>query len=469
MSNGLRKITKRLGAPTRSVILRESAVLEAPPPARALVRNFIEHGSRFDQTPAVPSAFLESTVDKTERLIRNVALCGTESPTRRRSYAPAALKEAAGLYGGKRIYLDHPPEGNEGQLRSVRDLAGRIVAGSVRFEESSGKLRGDIKTLPTPEGDRLMALAESDPEACGMSHNARGVERDHPTKPGHKLVEKVSEVRSVDVVTFPGTTSGLFESGDAGEVSEGAISDAIVAEERESRLRQITSTAQSQISSVMWDRGLDPGSKPLSVPAKVARITAILKDWQTELGKPGAVDATESADMELATLTRTQLVMGNPELAEQLIESGRAEVRKDLAAEKAKREEAEKTARRYVAKDAIATALAKPEHKNLPEGARTRITASLTSLAESGKDVTPAIVDQAVAETISFLKECGLPTSKAAAGASGSRTVAITEGGGITTDDATGKEPKGSAQLQECSSFFGQIAGFESAPAPAAK
>ncbi|WP_237229053.1 hypothetical protein [Rubinisphaera sp. JC750] len=172
----------------------------------------------------------DSQVDRSERLVRNVALAGLESRNGYR-YSEASLREATRLYEGKPVFLDHARPGVRPQERSTRDLVGAIE--NVRFEE--GRLRGDIDVLDTESGRTFLALAAAEHGAVGMSHVVlarRSQDR--------QLVEAIEEVISVDAVVFPATTQSLREQTEAGKVPSErmpgsfedtlALLDAVIAE-----------------------------------------------------------------------------------------------------------------------------------------------------------------------------------------------------------------------------------------------
>jgi hypothetical protein len=143
----------------------------------------------------------EVTVDTGKGVIANVALSGLVSKNGYR-YAEAALRDAAPLYAGKPVFLDHAPDPGRPQERSTRDLAGAIAR--PRFHE--GRLRADIATNATDAGRTLLALAERDQPGVGMSHVVLAERNNDGT-----VVEKIHEVVSVDAVVFPATTRTFRE------------------------------------------------------------------------------------------------------------------------------------------------------------------------------------------------------------------------------------------------------------------
>jgi hypothetical protein len=85
--------------------------------------------------------------------------------------------------------------------------------------ESDGNF-GDLHVFKShPSAELLMDRAEQAPETFGLSHVAE-CELSGGDKPGCTIVENISKIHTLDIVTRPATTDGLFESIDepAGEV-----------------------------------------------------------------------------------------------------------------------------------------------------------------------------------------------------------------------------------------------------------
>lgn len=147
------------------------------------------------------------TIDAAQRMVRNVALSGATSRNGHR-YTEESLREGAGLYVRKPVFLDHAPSGSRPQERSTRDLVGTITG--ARYE--GGRIRGDIQVLETGAGETFLKLVESNAPQVGMSHVVI-VERGRDPK----VVEAIRDVISVDAVVFPATTSTFQESVRQGE------------------------------------------------------------------------------------------------------------------------------------------------------------------------------------------------------------------------------------------------------------
>ncbi|MEM9700859.1 MAG: hypothetical protein AAF907_00275 [Planctomycetota bacterium] len=178
-------------------------------------------------------------IDASARLIRGVALCGTESRNGY-VYPESVLRAAAPLYEGAPVFLDHAsappgpglhaasqPASGTNRGRSARDYVGSVR--SVRFE--NGRLRGDVAALETEAGRTFLALAAGDADDAaprvGMSHVVLA-ER----TPDGSEVTAIREVLSVDAVAFPATVSRLRESLSPGSKVQSGDSDSEAAPDR---------------------------------------------------------------------------------------------------------------------------------------------------------------------------------------------------------------------------------------------
>lgn len=145
-------------------------------------------------------------VDRKHGVIRNVKVLGLVSENGRR-YLPEAVKEAADLYEGVRVNVDHP-EGKPTDQRSAYDRFGKLE--NIRWVEGEG-LYGDLVFLRShPMAERICEAAERMPDVFGLSHNAGG-DGDYD-KDGVFVVKNIVEVRHVDLVADPATTKSLQES-----------------------------------------------------------------------------------------------------------------------------------------------------------------------------------------------------------------------------------------------------------------
>lgn len=165
------------------------------------------------------TATLEPKTDE-QFLLRDVKIIGTRSRglkgNIRREYPPQVLREAVPLFEGAPVCLDH----DTNSLYGSRPYATRIgFIKNVRFDDSDPNdvgLRGDLQLNPHH------ALAES--VQWDYSHESRKIGLsffgDGPVQDGK--VQKITIVKSVDLVQWPATNESLVESlaEDAAEAAE---------------------------------------------------------------------------------------------------------------------------------------------------------------------------------------------------------------------------------------------------------
>lgn len=144
-------------------------------------------------------------VDRAAGVIRGVKILGSASRNGR-TYSDAALDQAATLYEGLGVNIDHPDHDAPDADRRFADGFGHLQ--NVR--RTPDGVYGDLVYLKSHAlAEQVCEAAERMPEQLGLSHNAEGyvTRRD-----GRWIVEGITRVRSVDVVRNPATNRGLFES-----------------------------------------------------------------------------------------------------------------------------------------------------------------------------------------------------------------------------------------------------------------
>jgi hypothetical protein len=152
----------------------------------------------------VDSRGVSVRVDSQQGVIRGVKILGLESRNGR-TYRPEALAEAAPLYEGAKVNVNHP-KGSPTLPRDYRDRMGVIRNVGVRPEG----LFADFHFNPKHAlAEQLTWDAEHAPENVGFSHNVEA----RTSRSGDRVVvEAIVRVQSVDLVADPATTRGLFES-----------------------------------------------------------------------------------------------------------------------------------------------------------------------------------------------------------------------------------------------------------------
>ncbi len=155
-------------------------------------------------------------MDRQAGVIRGVKILGLESRNGR-TYLPEALVEAARLYDGAKVHVNHP-KGNPVGPRDYQDRIGAIRNVAMRTGEG---LFADFHFNPKHAlAEQLMWDAEHAPENVGFSHN---VEARIGRRGDRVVVEAITRVQSVDLVADPATTRGLFEAAGTAGVSSPAV------------------------------------------------------------------------------------------------------------------------------------------------------------------------------------------------------------------------------------------------------
>jgi hypothetical protein len=228
-------------------------------------------------------------VDQDAGIIRGVKILGLNSSNGRR-YLREALAKAISMYEGVSVYSDHIKIENRRQPRACEDKYAWLE--NVK-QDADGGLSGDLHYLKSdPKGPKLAESALRRPSLFGLSHDIEGKTY---LDNGTLVVEEITKVNSVDVVTDPATTRSLFESEQplitktVRQIFEAAYPDKLeLMQEMDADMMdmpvdmpmegegepdvnaQLSAAFSAAVMAVVSDTSLD-------VSAKIAKIKAILK------------------------------------------------------------------------------------------------------------------------------------------------------------------------------------------------
>jgi hypothetical protein len=186
-------------------------------------------------------------VDREQGVLAGVKLIGLSSRNGRR-YREEALKNAASLYEGAKVNVNHPKDGP----LAPRDYQDRLgVMRGVEFRAGAG-LFGNLHFNPKHAlADQLAWDAEHNPRNVGFSHN---VEAKLSRAGEGVIVEAITRVRSVDLVADPAATDGLFEQVERESASQTPHWDALTLEtlrlHRPDLLAEIEAASSSSLKSL---------------------------------------------------------------------------------------------------------------------------------------------------------------------------------------------------------------------------
>ena len=143
-------------------------------------------------------------INRESGIIHGVKICGLNSANGR-TYAESALRDAVPLYEGVAVRFDHPKNLSTerkfvegfGALRAVRFVPGQGLFGDLYFSTAH------------PLAGHVLECATKFPNNFGLSHNVIG---ETSRRNGKTVVDFISDVQSVDIVSEPATSRGLFEA-----------------------------------------------------------------------------------------------------------------------------------------------------------------------------------------------------------------------------------------------------------------
>ena len=156
-------------------------------------------------------------MDTEKMVVKNVAILRPSSKNctfkegKGRRYSRKARESTARLINGAKAFIDHPTktEMKERQgVRSVRDMLGFYENGHI---DTEGIVRADLHYLESHKA-WFEPIVTQMGDKVGKSIHAYGpTYLDSATK--EEIVEDISVLTSADLVTEPGSTTNLFESG----------------------------------------------------------------------------------------------------------------------------------------------------------------------------------------------------------------------------------------------------------------
>jgi len=269
-------------------------------------------------------------VDETGGIIKNVLVLGMQSRGTG-VYTHRVMEEALPQYADKPTFINHTRDGSHPRYESKLG-----VHRNPRMSPEG--IRTDFHFNPAHAcASQLIWDAKNDPKNVGFSHDA---DCSYRIENGKRIVHAIEKVYSIDLVTKPGTTGGMWEEEEIapenkalavstlagldhirtvlysedvapadrrdrlieaavelhGELLEGEIADEIKQDATHRKLRKINETAQDFICRAMWDDALYR-----TLADKKTRILAVLADWETELqalsGATGSATLQEEEPM----------------------------------------------------------------------------------------------------------------------------------------------------------------------------
>jgi len=208
---------------------RAGRAMPVPPQIRSKIKKLLKKYAigqfRENEMSRRQTEFLESSIggqfsvtemDTEARVIKNVAILRETSVNHAlpgatsRRYSEGARQTVAQLVEGAKAYVDHATRNELVQrdgVRSVRDIFGYYDGGRV---DESGTVRGDLHYLEN-HAEWLEPLVKSMADKIGNSIHATG-DLVFDKSSSTEVVESVTGLPSIDLVTTPGSTRSLTEA-----------------------------------------------------------------------------------------------------------------------------------------------------------------------------------------------------------------------------------------------------------------
>lgn len=231
---------------------------------------------------------IEGTFDRKNMVIKDHVVLG---PLSKNGYRyPVATQEAAirgKIFEGAKAYLNHPSAKEMGDARDVRDLIGEHKNVRLNGEKTYSDLfLVNNRTVQ----DHVLPIAESAPHLIGSSVVIRGkmkkVEGDLPE------IEAIYACRSIDLVSEPATTNGLYESENIEKVEEDM-------ELKDLTLEQLR-TRPDLVEAIL--AGAKEKEKVVELEAKLAEAANLLKESEEKRVAAELKEAKVSLDNEMSAL-----------------------------------------------------------------------------------------------------------------------------------------------------------------------
>jgi len=236
-------------------------------------------------------ALNEGVADEVDGLIKNVKILGFTSKNKRK-YTESCMVQAQSLYEGKSIYVSHKRKGET--MRDAGDRFGRLQ--NVHYVKGKG-LFGDLQHLTShPMAGRVREDLTKKLNYFGLSHDADG--EGFVDKDGFSVVENITRVNSVDLVSDPATCNSLMEqSMEPTEVSP--------ADQAASAMKAAFDQA---VLAVLNDESLDTAGK-------ISKIREVLKAQDKLMGTKEEEEPAAPAEGDSAISEQVQApVVTSPEV-----------------------------------------------------------------------------------------------------------------------------------------------------------
>lgn len=181
--------------------------------------------------------FAGAQIDEGGCIIRGVAILRPTSrntmhrEAKGRRYSQRALEAAAKFASGTKAFINHATDRELTERRGVRDVRDILGHYEAAHVDPDGTVRGDLRFLEHHKS-WLVPLVRKMSDKVGNSIHATGdLVFDKAT--GDEVVENLTRLQSIDLVTEPGSTANLFEARQRAAAEDISDTDILMALHRE--------------------------------------------------------------------------------------------------------------------------------------------------------------------------------------------------------------------------------------------
>lgn len=146
--------------------------------------------------------------NKEKSEVYNVAVLGKKS-LNNRVFTEQAMMESVKLLENAKVFLGHRKEiapGKFSQAQDEKNYIGRLEG--VYYEKDRVRAK-KLRVINSEHKQFVFDLLENDPTSMGLSIDWVGT---YEVKDGQEVITSFLGIRSADIVAFPATTKGFFES-----------------------------------------------------------------------------------------------------------------------------------------------------------------------------------------------------------------------------------------------------------------
>ena len=220
------------------------------------------------------------------------------------TYPIATQQEALPIFEGAKAYLNHPTTKEMGEARNVRDLIGYHK--NLRVKEDGTYSDLHLINNRTVQ-DYVIPVAETASHLIGSSVVIRGKMKN--VKDSLPQIEKIYACRSIDLVSEPATTNGLYESDQHTGHSNNNTQSEDTMELKDLTLDALKKERADLVEQIL--ASVEEGKKVTNLETQVSDLQAKLKEGdekiarlELDIANRDAAETKKQAELEIEAMVR---------------------------------------------------------------------------------------------------------------------------------------------------------------------